>query len=105
MNPIERLREDLAARFPGIAAEIDAPADEAGLWHLDVRPGGGSPWVVVEWKPDRGFGVSTPGADDYGTKPDELYPDGKAANGRVVQLILSGGRTDPSADVKLAESR
>ena len=28
MNPIERLREDFATRFPGIAAEVDAPADE-----------------------------------------------------------------------------
>jgi hypothetical protein len=44
-----------------------------------VRPGGGLPWIVVEWSPVLGFGVSTPGADDYGTKPDELYVNTKAA--------------------------
>ena len=64
MNPIEGLRDDLLKRFPGLATEIDPPADGAGLWHLDVRPGGGSPWIVVEWRPDLGFGVSTPGADE-----------------------------------------
>ena len=70
-----------------ISAEIDAPADEAGVWHLDVWPGAGSPWIVVEWKPDLGFGVSTPGADDYGTKPDELYPNARAAYDRLIQLL------------------
>ncbi len=105
MNPIEGLRDALVKRFPEIATEIDAPADEAGLWQLDVRPGGESPWVVVEWKPDLGFGVSTPGADDYGTKPDEIYTNAKAAYDRVAQLILSGRRTEPPAAVRLAELR
>ena len=105
MNPIEGLRDALVKRFPDIATEIDAPADEAGLWQLDVRPGGGSPWIVVEWRPDLGFGVSTPGADDYGTKPDEIYANPKAAYDRVAQLILSGGRTEPPAAVRLAELR
>jgi transcriptional regulator with XRE-family HTH domain len=105
MNPIERLRDDLVARFPDLAVEIDAPVDGVGIWYLDVRPGGGSPGVVVEWKPDLGFGVSTPGADDYGTKPDELYPNARAAYERVVRLILTGGRTEPSAAVRLAELR
>jgi hypothetical protein len=95
MNPIEGLRDDLARRFPGLATEIDPPADGAGLWHLDLRPGGGSPWIVVQWRSDLGFGVSTPGADDYGTKPDEIYPNARAAYDRVVRLLLSGGRSRP----------
>jgi hypothetical protein len=105
MNPIEGLRDALVRRFPGMATEIDAPADEAGLWQLDVRPGGVSPWIVVEWRPDLGFGVSTPGADDYGTRPDETYPNPKAAYDRVAQLVLSGGWTEPPAAVRLAELR
>jgi hypothetical protein len=105
MNPIEGLRDALVKRFPDIATEIDAPADEAGLWQLDVRPGGGSPWVVVEWRPDLGFGVSTPGADDYGTKPDEIYANPRAAYDRVAQLVLSGRRTEPPAAVRLGELR
>jgi len=105
VNPIERLRDELAGRFPDADVEIDAPADAAGTWHLDVRPGGDIPWIVVEWKADRGFGVSTPGPDDYGLKPDELYSNAKAVYDRVVQLVLSGGRTTPPAVVQLAELR
>jgi DNA-binding Xre family transcriptional regulator len=105
MNPIKMLRDDLIKRFPDMDAQIDAAADATGLWQLDLRPRGGSPWVVVEWKPDTGFGVSTPGVDDYGTKPDELYPNAKAAYNRVVELVVSGGHTAPPAVVRLAELR
>lgn len=105
MNPIERLRNRLVRRFPDVAMEIDEPANEAGLWHLDVRPGAGLPWIVVEWKPDLGFGVSTPGADDYGSKPDELYSNPKAAFDRVVELIQSHGLTEPRTAVRLADLR
>jgi hypothetical protein len=105
MNPIEGLRDNLARRFPGLATEIDPPADGAALWHLDVRPGAESPWIVVEWRPDLGFGVSTPGDDEFGMKPDEIYPNARAAYDRLVQLILSGGRTEPPVAVRLAELR
>jgi len=105
MNPIERLRDDLASRFPGVMTELDPPADAAGLWQLDVRSGEGAPWIVVEWQPELGFGVSTPGSDDYGTKPDEAYPNARAAYDRVAQLILSGGQTKPPEAVRLAELR
>jgi hypothetical protein len=66
VNPLERLRDDVANRFPDIKAEIDVPAEETGLWHLDLRPRGGSPWIVVEWKPALGFGISTPARDEAG---------------------------------------
>ncbi|MGO9915949.1 MAG: hypothetical protein ACLQIB_14745 [Isosphaeraceae bacterium] len=94
MNPIKRLRDELIKRFPGVDAQIDAPAYAMGLWQLDLRPSGGSPWIVVEWKPDTGFGVSTPGADDYGTKPDEP-PDPRLARRGLagsLQLVTSHTR-------------
>ena len=105
MNQIERLRDDLARRFPGLAMEIDAPEVDGGPWFLDVRCDGDTSPVVVEWRPDRGFGVSTPGADDYGSGPDEVYTNAKATSDRVVRLILSGGRTEPPQAVRLAELR
>lgn len=105
MNPIERLQNDLVKRLPGIVAEMDVPADAAGLWQLDVRPTGGSPWIVVEWKPALGFGVSTPAVGEYGMKPDELYRSRKAAYDRIAQLIESGGRTEPPVGVRLAALR
>lgn len=105
MNQIERLRDDLAGRFPALAVELDAPADAGGPWFLDVRRPGALVPVVVEWRPDRGFGVSTPGADDFGSGPDEVYPNARAAFDRVVRLVLSGGRTEPPQAVRLNELR
>jgi transcriptional regulator with XRE-family HTH domain len=105
MNQIERLRDELAGRFPGLALDLDAPADERGPWFLDVRRDDAASPVVVEWRPDRGFGVSTPAADDYGSGPDEVYANAKAALDRVVRLVLSGGPTDPPQAVRLAELR
>ena len=105
MNQIQRLRDDLLNRFPELAAETDEPADHRGSWFLDVRRKGEASPIVVEWRPDRGFGVSTVGADDYGTGPDQIYPNAKAAFDRVVRLVLSGGRTEPPRAVRLAELR
>jgi DNA-binding XRE family transcriptional regulator len=105
MNPIEQLREELAGRFPGLPLELDAPAEAGGPWFLDVRRGAGLAPVVVEWRPDRGFGVSTPDGEDYGAGPDEVYPDARAAADRVVRLVLSGGRSEPPGAVRLAELR
>jgi DNA-binding Xre family transcriptional regulator len=85
--------------------EVDEPAGDRGSWYLGVRRGGETPPVVVEWRPDRGFGVSTPTDDDYGSGPDEVYPNMRAAYDRVVRLVLSGGRTEPPSAVRLAELR
>jgi hypothetical protein len=93
MNPIEMLQDKLARRFPDFPVEIDSPADPAGPWYLDIRPGASRPFIVVEWKPGHGFGISTPESSDYGMKPDELYAEANAAFDRVIQLILSGGQT------------
>ena len=105
MNQVERLRDDLAERFPDLTIAIDEPADVQGSWFLDVRREGGVTPVVVEWRPDRGFGVSTPEAGDYGSGPDELYPNAKATFDRIVRLVLSGGRAEPPRAVRLAELR
>ncbi len=105
MNQVERLRDDLVKRFPDLTIAIDEPADVQGSWFLDVRRDDGARPVVVEWRPDRGFGVSTPAADDYGSGPDELYPNAKAAFDRIVRLVLSSGRTEPPRAVRLAELR
>lgn len=43
--------------------------------------------------------------DDFGTRPDGVFPNAKAAYDRVAQLILSGGRTEPPRAVKLAQLR
>lgn len=104
MNDLECLKERLAARFPTACISIDRPDVESAGWFLDATLQGHL--VVVEWRADRGFGVSTPSEDDFGVKPDEVYETAEAAYDRVVQLLLSQTRTIPGLSLpKIRESR
>jgi DNA-binding Xre family transcriptional regulator len=105
MNLIERMRDDLVERFPGLLIKLDPPGTETGSWFLDVHREGGLDPVNVEWRPDRGFGVTTPGPYDYGTGVDEVYGGPTATFRRVVHLIESGESTVPPEAVRLAELR
>jgi DNA-binding Xre family transcriptional regulator len=104
MNQIERIQADLIARFPGLSIEVDPPALETGYWNLDVRRGDDY-LMSVEWRPSRGFGLSTPKPDDYGSGADEVYGDASKAFDRIVHLIETGGETVPPLAVRLAELR
>jgi DNA-binding XRE family transcriptional regulator len=107
MNLIERMRDELAGRFSGRRFEIDAPLKETGEWILDVRDEDGSLYMVVQWRPAQGFGVSVliPDEMDYGLGPDEVYTDPKQATERVIHLIESGDPTNRPEAVRLAELR
>lgn len=103
MNALERLRERLAARFPDAALTIDGAETETGSWFLDAALQGHL--VVVEWRPDRGFGISTPSRDDFGSKPDEVHETEDAAYARAKALLLSQTPTKPPARTTLPELR
>jgi DNA-binding XRE family transcriptional regulator len=105
MTPIEKIRDDLVGRFPHLRITVDPPALETGSWDLDVVREGELDPVNVEWRPGRGFGVTTPGPDDYTTQVDEVYGGAEATFRRVVQLVESGGSTVPPETVRLAELR
>ena len=94
MNEIKRLYAEVTKRFPEVAATLNAPADRDAAWFLEIERFNDTP-ILVEWRSDRGFGVSTPTDDDYGTGPDEIYPSAKEAFERVVQLVESGDQTRP----------
>jgi transcriptional regulator with XRE-family HTH domain len=105
VNDVERLHKDLAERFRGRKVEIDPSGTETGSWFVNVFRDGDLAPVVVEWRPGTGFGLSTPGPDDFGTGVDESYPNAKAAFDRVVQLVLSDGPSVPPEAVRLAGLR
>lgn len=73
MNPIEQLRADLASRLPSATFRMDPPDEPSGPWFLDIQDRGRC--VVVEWRPERGFGLSVVATssiwDGYGDMPDE----------------------------------
>jgi len=95
----------LTKRFPSLAMNLDPPAIEKGPWFLFIHRGEGIPHIAMEWRPDRGFGISTPSEDDYGEGTDEIYSNVKAATDRAIELIETGGRSVPPDAVRLAELR
>jgi DNA-binding transcriptional regulator YiaG len=104
MNDLEQLRDRLANRFPNASLAIDAPDVDTATWFLDAELQGHL--VVVQWRVDRGFGISTPARDDFGAKPHELYESLEAAYDRVVELLLSQTRTIPGLSLpRIRESR
>jgi hypothetical protein len=84
MNDIEIIEHDLRARFPGAIVTIDAPADPAGIWYVDVR--GKQQALTIQWRRDRGFGVST-ARGAYGEGAEELYSTIAQVEDRVAELL------------------
>jgi DNA-binding transcriptional regulator YiaG len=103
MNDLEQLRERLANRFPDASLDIDAPDADTGTWFLDAGLQGHL--VVVQWREDRGFGITTPTRDDFGSKPHELYDCADAAYERAKALLLSQTPTRPPTRATLPELR
>lgn len=107
MNGLERLRTELAKRFPAIKITVDRPDDPAGSWFLDVHRAKPLLPIVVEWREKHGFGVSTPTGDDsdYGSGPEEIYPTYRTAVERISELINTNGTTSPGGRMPLAQLR
>jgi hypothetical protein len=84
MNDIEIIEHDLRTRFPGTAVTIDAPSDPAGTWYVDVR--GKQQALTIQWRRDRGFGVST-AAGGYGEGTEEVYSTVAQVEQRVAELL------------------
>jgi DNA-binding XRE family transcriptional regulator len=105
MISIEKLHGDLVRRFPNLQVNLDRSETATGSWFVDVSREGDLDPVNVEWRPDRGFGVTTPKPEDYGSGVDESYGSAKATFDRVVHLVETGESTAPPTSVRLAELR
>ncbi|HEY0018904.1 MAG TPA: XRE family transcriptional regulator [Longimicrobium sp.] len=102
-NDMERLWKMLEQRFPDGSYSILKPRTETGGWFLDVALKGYD--LVIEWRPGRGFGLSTPADDDFGTGPDEVFEDVESAYHRAKALLLSQTPTKPPTRATLPELR
>ena len=103
-NPIERIERALRARFPTSELELDPAATAKGGWFLDARLAGHH--VVVEWRPDSGFGVTSDPELAYGEGADEVFAGEGAALSRVIELLESRLRTSPAGGLgELRKSR
>jgi DNA-binding XRE family transcriptional regulator len=107
MNKIELLRNELIKRLPGAVATLDSPLVATGSHWLDAQFDGNT--VVIEWRPSRGFGLSSApleGEDaGYGEGPDEVYDSEEEALDRLVEILRDGVRTQAPSEVKLKRLR
>lgn len=102
-NEVERLRDLLQKRFPDGSYKLLKPRVETGGWFLDVDLQAYS--LTIEWRPGRGFGLSTPTEGDAFLGPDEVYEDAGAAYERAKALLLSQTPTRPQVRTTLPELR
>jgi DNA-binding XRE family transcriptional regulator len=106
MSQIQTLKQKIESRLPGVSAVLDEPINSAGPWMLDVVLGDRS--VNVEWRPHRGFGISSRALHRdryYGEGPDEILSTVDDTVGRVVELIKSRATTAPPTVLTLTELR
>ncbi len=102
-NDVERLRDRIQERFPAGVYELLSPRTETGHWWLDVNLN--RYWLTIEWRPGRGFGLSTPTEGDDFLGPDEVYGDVDSAFARARALLLSQTPTRPPARATLPAIR
>lgn len=91
MNQIQSLEATLHRQLPTIKTSLEEPFHEDGVWWLDARHGEHA--VVIDWRPSRGFGVSSLPAEGFGDRSDERYRDPDEVVTRTVQLLTEGVRT------------
>lgn len=91
MNAIRTLERRVHERFPAAKTNLDPSSRAAGPWFLDIDLNGHP--LTVEWRPRRGFGVTSKRLPGYGEGPDEVIRDVESASHRVIALLQAGART------------
>lgn len=100
-NPLCELVERLQGHFDNdLVVDVSEPFHPTGIWIADLWIGNFH--LVVQYSPDRGFGVSS-GHDELSSKPDEIYADLDSASARVFELLMTRGNT--LRQVSLSELR
>jgi Helix-turn-helix domain len=102
-NDVEQLRDRIQERFPETSYRLLRPRTETGSWWLDADLNGYA--LTIEWRPGRGFGLSTPADGDLFLGPDEVYEDVDSAYERAKALLLSQTPTKPPSRATLPELR
>lgn len=103
MNQIERLAKQIQRTIPGVTLDLDKSTVPTGSWWLDVTTKGRT--VVIEWRPDKGFGISTASSAGYGEGPHEIHLDEEMVLDRVTHLLVSGETTLSPRELMLKSLR
>ena len=96
MNDLQTLAQEVLRELPD--AELKMELNPKSGW-LDIDHDGF--WVVVEWRPGKGFGVSLNEPDPNNPLkhlfegPDEVFADLSAAKDHVLLLLHSSSQSTP----------
>jgi hypothetical protein len=101
LTAVDQLQAEVRRRLAEATFTIDAPASSTGSWWVDVRGYGRS--ASVEWRPERGFGVS--GSDGaYGEGADVVVHDPVTAAEHVARLLQPFSQPEPVSREALASA-
>lgn len=103
MSKIEELKREIEARLPEVRVSEDPPTVPMGSWFLDLSLRDRA--ATVEWKPQKGFGVTSLPSDGFGEGPDEAYDDVESTVHRLSELLKEGQRTKAPRELLLHELR
>lgn len=85
-HPVEEFVDTIANQLPQIDIKVDQPSRPDGHWFVDLTFDGHR--IVVEWRVNYGFGVSSSILEDcYGSGPEEIFPSIDATIARVLGLL------------------
>lgn len=90
MNAIQRLRFLLADRFPSGRFTLDPPPPSrkaTDVWWLDIDVEGYR--ATVDWRSDRGFGLTGGRSITFGEGADEVFGDISTALERIATLAAA----------------
>ncbi len=83
---VEDLQQQIARRLEDATIRLDRPDSPGGPWWIDVEHRGQT--ASVEFRQDKGFGVSGP-RGGYGEGPDVILTDASAAADQLVALLVA----------------
>lgn len=107
MSPIEQLNDALRAEFPDVEIVVRKADDPLGMQFLNIYSDDLE--IALEWKPDRGFGLSSYHSDSHDLDgaydaPDEWYKSPNAVFHRIGSLLIDE-QTTKSASMCLSAIR
>jgi DNA-binding Xre family transcriptional regulator len=103
MNPVQELSRTVETHFPTAELKMDPAETTTGSWFLDISTGAYQ--LNVEWRPDRGFGLTSSPEPGYGAGADESYNELGTATRRVLWLLEHRSPTVPPLSLRLRELR
>jgi hypothetical protein len=92
-NPLQSLCSWVTSQMAETICELDLAETTAGSSFLTLKIGDYQ--LTVDWRPDRGFGITAGRDGAYGEGPDERIPDLASAQRRIFSLLQHRGITSP----------